>query len=78
MGEFKSGIITRKRCVLTQELDELFSDLLKTLNIDDTTENESKDIVKAELVPPNNEWWTDVDTWSFRIKQDIVPGWYMK
>lgn len=76
MCEFKSGIILKNRNVIAEGENDSHSDLLEKLNIEDTTENAMRVFVRAELLPPNGEWWTDVDTWKFHVDQDIVPDWF--
>ena len=76
MCQLKSGIILRNKCVLSQEHEESHSDLLSDLKIEDTLENARRVFVRAELVPPDGNWWTDPDTWTFNVDQDILPDWY--
>ena len=76
MCNFKSGIILKNRCVIAQGSDDSHTNLLDELHIEDTTQNAMTKFVRAELFPPNDEWWTDPETWSFRVDQDIVPEWY--
>ena len=76
MCKFKSGIIFKKRIVLAQGADNRHSELLKELGIEDSIENAITKFVRAELVPPRGEWWTDPDTWKFVVEQDIVPEWF--
>ena len=76
MCRFKSGIILKNKNVIAQGENNSHSDLLEKIRIEDTTENAMRVFVRAELIPPNNEWWTDVDTWKFNVDQDIVPDWF--
>ena len=76
MCKFKSGIILKNKCVLSQEHEESHSNLLYGLKIEDTLENARRVFVRAELVPPDGNWWTDPDIWSFNVDQDILPDWY--
>ncbi|MGN0272402.1 MAG: hypothetical protein ACI4DL_06525, partial [Lachnospiraceae bacterium] len=76
MCRFKSGIILKTRCVIAEGSNDSHSDLLEELKIEDTTENAMTKFVRAELIPPNDAWWTDPDTWEFVIDQDIVPEWF--
>ena len=76
MCDFKSGIILRKKCVLTDGTSESHSELLEKLKIEDSFVNASKVFVRAELLPPDNEWWTDPATWKFVVDQDILPDWF--
>ena len=76
MCNFKSGIILKNRCVIAQGSDDSHTNLLNELNIEDTTQNAMTKFVRAELLPPNDEWWTNPETWTFCVDQDIVPDWY--
>ncbi len=76
MCQFKSGIILKNRIIVAQGYNDSHSDMLKDLNIEDTRENAMRKFVRAELLPPNNEWWTDPDTWIVHIDQDITPEWF--
>ena len=76
MCRFKSGIILKNRCVVAQGSNDSHTDLLESLNIEDTRENAMRTFVRAELIPPNNKWWTDTDTWIFNVDQDITPDWF--
>ena len=76
MCRFKSGIILKTRCVIAQGADESHSALLEGLEIKDTAENAMTKFVRAELLPPDGEWWTNPDTWELHIDQDILPEWF--
>ena len=76
MCRFKSGIIFKTRCVVAPGENDSHSDLLRELNVEDTYTNASRMFVRAELVPENNEWWTDPDGWKYVVDQDVTPDWY--
>ena len=76
MCRFKSGIIFKSRCVVAPGENDSHSDLLCELNVEDTYTNASRMFVRAELVPENDEWWTDPDGWKFVVDQDVTPDWY--
>ena len=76
MCKFKSGVILRNRVVLTPEGNESHSDLLESLGIEDTHMNATKTFVRAELIPKDNNKYTDISEWKYRVDQDIVPNWY--
>ena len=76
MCRFKSGIILKNRCVIAQGADDRHSTLLEGLGIKDTAENAMTKFVRAELLPPEDEWWTNPDTWEAHIDQDILPEWF--
>src|SRR5574344_1257206 len=76
MCRFKSGIILKNKNVIAQGENNSHSDLLEELKIEDTVENAMRVFVRAELIPTNNEWWTNVDIWEFNVDQDITPEWF--
>ena len=76
MCRFKSGIILKTRCAVAEGANDSHSDLLEQLNIEDTEVNAMSKFVRVELLPPNNEWWTDPETWKINVDQDILPDWY--
>ena len=76
MCEFKSGIILKNRIVLAPEGNESHSDLLKSLNIEDNYTNASRMFVRAELTPPNDNRAIPVESWIYKVDQDVVPDWY--
>lgn len=76
MCKFRSGIILKTRCVVAQGSNDSHTNLLEKLGIEDTTRNAMTKFVRAELIPPKNEWWTNPDTWNINIDQDITPDWF--
>ena len=78
MCEFKSGIIFKNRVVVAPEGNDSHSDLLESLGVEDTAENATTKFVKAELLPPDDEWWTNPSTWKFHVDQDITQTGLMK
>jgi hypothetical protein len=74
MCQFKSGIILKGRIFIGME--DSHSGMLEELGIEDDYIAASKTFVRAELVPENNEWWTDPSGWQFIVDQDIVPDWF--
>ena len=76
MCRFKSGIILKTRCVIAQGSDDSHTRLLEELKIEDSELNAMSKFVRAELIPPNGEWWTHPDTWEINIDQDITPDWF--
>src|SRR5574344_777867 len=76
MWRVKSGIILKNKNVIAQGENNSHSDLLEELKIEDTAENAMRVFVRAELIPTNNEWWTNVDIWEFNVDQDITPEWF--
>ena len=76
MCRFKSGVILKNRVVLAPEGNDSHSDLLESLNIEDTHLNASKTFVRAELVPPDGNKAVGVSKWEYIVDQDITPDWY--
>ena len=76
MCNFKSGLIFKNRVVLAPENNESHSDLLESLNIEDTRENAMRMFIRAELTPKNGNKALPVDEWKFKVDQDITPSWY--
>ena len=76
MCNFKSGIILKNRVVIAPKDNDSHNNLLEQLNIEDTEVNAMTKFVRAELIPPNHEWWTDPNTWKFNVDQDITPDWF--
>ena len=76
MCRFKSGIIFKGRSVVSPGENDSHSDLLEELGVEDTQANAMTKFVRAELIPPNDEWWTDPDTWEMHVDQDILPDWF--
>ena len=74
---FKSGVIFKDMgVVLAPEGNESHSDLLESLNIEDTHLNALKMFVRVELVPPDGNKAVDVSKWEYIVDQDITPDWY--
>ena len=76
MCQFKSGIILKNRIILAPEGNESHSDLLESLNIDDTRENAMRVFVRAELLPKDDNKASDISEWRFNVDQDITPDWF--
>lgn len=76
MCRFKSGIIMKNKIELTPIYNESHSSKLKNMNISDDSFGARKVFVRAELIPPNGDISSDIDTWEFVVDQDIVPDWY--
>ena len=74
MCQFKSGIILKNRCYIANE--DHHSNMLNELGIKDDYLNATKTFVRAELVPNNDEWWTNPDNWKMVVDQDEVPDWF--
>lgn len=75
MCQLKSGILLKDR-VFIPDYDS-HEDMLGELKIKDTEENEKRLFVRAELIPPNDDVFTPVSEWKYRVDQDILPDWYV-
>lgn len=76
MCRFKSGIVLKNRVVLAPKNNNSHSDLLESLNIEDSSFNAMKTFVRIELVPPNDDVLADIKDWKYVVDQDITPDWY--
>ena len=76
MCKFKSGIILKNKIELAPQDNESHSDLLDSLDIDDTSFNASKVFVRAELTPPHGDIAVPIEKWNYNVDQDITPDWY--
>ena len=73
MCSFKSGIILKDRIFIPDYDSHI--DMLKELNIEDNKNNIN--FVRAELLPKNNNIFSDVSTWYLNVDQDILPEWFI-
>ena len=76
MCTFKSGIILKDRVFVPDY--ESHTDMLNELGIKDTQKNAERLFVRAELIPPGHDPFTDIDTWQLKVDQDIIPDWFVK
>lgn len=76
MCRFMSAIILKKKVVLAPIYNQSHSNMLKRLNIRDSSENAGHVFVRAELVPKDDDKTTPVDEWKFIVDQDITPEWF--
>ena len=74
MCQLKSAIILKDR-IFIPEYDS-HSDMLRELNIKDDYLGASKKFVRAELSPTNGDVFSDIDSWYFKVDQDITPEWF--
>ena len=74
MCRLKSGIILKDR-IFVPEYDS-HTDMLEELGIEDNYLTASKTFVRFELLPKDNDVFSDIDDWELDIDQDIVPDWY--
>ena len=75
MCRFKSGIILKDR-VFVPDYDS-HTDMLEELKIADTEDNAKRLLVRAELVPPDDDVFSPVSSWKYHVDQDILPDWYV-
>ena len=76
MCRFKSGLIFKDRVVLTPIYNESHSNMLERLKIKDTDFNARKVFVRAELLPYNDDFMSDISKWKYIVDQDVTPDWY--
>ena len=74
MCRLKSGIILKDR-IFIPEYDS-HTKMLEELGIEDNYFTASKTFVRFELLPKDNDVFTNIDDWRLNIDQDIVPDWY--
>ena len=76
MCRFKSGLIFKDRVVLTPIYNESHSTMLEKMGIEDTDFNARKVFVRAELLPYNDDFMSDINKWKYIVDQDVTPDWY--
>ena len=75
MCRFKSGLILKDRVFVPD--GDSHTDMLEELEIEDTERNASNLFVRAELYPEDDDIFSDIDTWKFKVDQDILPSWFV-
>ena len=76
MCKFKSVIILKDE-IFCPDYDH-HQDMLSELKIEDTKANAERLFVRAELSPLNRDMFSDIDTWEFKVDQDIIPDWFVE
>ena len=76
MCQLKSGIILKDRIYIGE--GDSHTDMLTELGIEDSRKNAETLFVRAELIPPNDDIFSDINTWSFNVDQDIRPDWFVE
>ncbi len=76
MCRFKSGLIFKDRVVLAPMYNESHSRMLERMEIDDSDFNARKIFVRAELLPYNDDFMSDINKWKYIVDQDVTPDWY--
>lgn len=74
MCKLKSAIIMKDRIFMPDH--DSHSKMLDELGITDDYFNASKVFVRAELVPADEDVFSDIDGWEFSVDQDITPEWF--
>ena len=74
MCKLKSAIILKDR-IFMPDYDS-HSDMLRELGIKDDYLGASKKFVRAESSPSDGNVFSDIDSWEFRVDQDIRPDWF--
>ena len=75
MCKLKSGIILKDRVFIPDYNSH--TDMLKELEIEDTRKNAENIFVRAELTPKDGDIFSDLDSWHFKVDQDILPEWFV-
>ena len=75
MCRLKSGIILKDQ-VFIPDYDS-HTDMLKELGIEDNEINAKILFIRAELLPTNNDIFSNISTWKFKVDQDIRPNWFI-
>ena len=76
MCRFKSGLIFKDRVVLAPMYNESHSCMLERMEIEDDDFNARKVFVRAELLPYNDDFMSDINKWKYIVDQDVTPDWY--
>ena len=76
MCRFKSGLIFKNKVVLAPIYNESHSTILDICGIEDTDFNARKVFVRAELIPYDDDFMSDIDKWRYIVDQDVTPDWY--
>ena len=76
MCRFKSGLIFKNKVVLAPIYNESHSTMLDICGIEDTDFNARKVFVRAELIPYEGDFMSDISKWKYIVDQDVTPDWY--
>jgi hypothetical protein len=76
MCQLKSVIILKDR-VFVPDYDS-HTNMLEELKIKDTGENAEKLFVRAELIPKDDDMFSPIEEWRFKVDQDIIPEWFVE
>ena len=75
MCKLKSGIILKDR-IFIPDYDS-HNKMLEELGIEDTRKNAKRLFIRAELFPVNDDVFTPISEWQYKVDQDITPDWYV-
>ena len=76
MCRFKSGLIFKNKVQLAPIYNESHSTMLDRCGIEDTDFNARKVFVRAELIPYEGDFMSDISKWKYIVDQDVTPDWY--
>ena len=76
MCVFKSGIILKDRIYIPDHNKHRV--MLEELGIEDTGNNAENIFVRFELSPSHGDVFSPIESWHFRVDQDIIPDWFVK
>ncbi len=76
MCRIKSGLIFKNKIVVAPAYNDSHSSLLESMGIEDNYLNAEKMFVRVELSPSDGDLTRDVNTWKYKVDQDITPEWY--
>lgn len=76
MCRFRSALIFKDKVVLAPIYNESHSTMLEKMKIDDTDFNARKVFVRAELIPYDGDFMSDISKWKYIVDQDVTPDWY--
>lgn len=76
MCRFKSALIFKDKVVLAPMYNESHSRMLERMKIEDSDFNARKVFVRAELLPYNDDFMSDINKWKYIVDQDVTPDWY--
>lgn len=76
MCRFKSALIFKNKAVLTPIYNESHSTMLDKCGIEDTDFNARKVFIRAELIPHEGDFMSDISKWKYIVDQDVTPDWY--
>lgn len=76
MCRFKSALIFKNKVTLTPIYNESHSTMLDKCGIEDTDFNARKVFIRAELIPHEGDFMSDISKWKYIVDQDVTPDWY--